>query len=80
VSLMKRYAEESEVLADRAAVAAWIDDTEERFEVLRQLYADCHTAADIYADPAAVAELFVRTVTTTFNDARALVVGLPVLV
>jgi hypothetical protein len=53
---------------------------EERFEVLRQLYEDCHTAADIYADPAAVAELFVRTVTTTFNDARALVVGLPVLV
>lgn len=80
MSLMKRYAEESEVLADRAAVAAWIDDMEERFEVLRQLYEDCHTAADIYADPAAVAELFVRTVTTTFNDARALVVGLPVLV
>ncbi|MFF4706909.1 hypothetical protein [Streptomyces sp. NPDC001297] len=80
MSLMKRYAEESEALADRAAVAAWIEDTEERFEVLRQLYEDCHTAADIYAHPAAVAELFVNTVSRTFFDARGLVVSLPALV
>lgn len=80
MSLMKRYAEDSEALADRAAVAAWIESTDERFEALRAIYEDCHTAADIYADPAAVAELFVKTVTDTFHDARGLVVSLPALV
>ncbi|MEU1176575.1 hypothetical protein ABZ464_02815 [Streptomyces sp. NPDC005820] len=80
MSLMKRYAEDSETLADRAAVIAWTDDTDQRFEELRALYADCHKAADIYADPAAVAELFVQKVTDTFHEARGLVVGLPALV
>ncbi|MFD8088991.1 hypothetical protein [Streptomyces malaysiensis] len=72
---MKQYAEERESLADRAAVVAWIDDTEERFEALRKLYEDCHMAADIYADPARIAELFVALVTDTFHSARAVVVG-----
>ncbi|MFE9456003.1 hypothetical protein [Streptomyces californicus] len=75
MSLMKQYGMESEELANRAAVLAWTVDTEERFAALRRLYEDCHTAADIYADPARVANLFVGTVTDTFHDARAVVVG-----
>ncbi|MFC9231370.1 hypothetical protein ACFTZI_20810 [Streptomyces decoyicus] len=79
MSLMKRYVEDSEELADRAIAVAWIENESERFDALARLYTDCHLVSDVYADPSAVARLFIRKVTNTFHDARSAISGWPVL-
>jgi hypothetical protein len=70
MSLMKRYAEDVETLTLRAAYAAWEPTSTLRMKALTEVFGDCRTAANIYANPAMVARLFVKAVTKAFMHER----------
>lgn len=67
MSLMKRYAEDTEALKLRAIETAWITDDLERALALSELFEDCGNAASVYHSPAEVAALFALTVVETFS-------------
>lgn len=67
MSLMKRYAEDTEAFKLRAIETAWITDDLERALALTELFEDCGNAASVYHSPAEVAALFVHTVAETFS-------------
>ncbi|MBD0739822.1 hypothetical protein [Streptomyces sp. CBMA29] len=71
MSLTQRFMMESEDIQDRASVIGWIDDDTERFKAVQELFAECGEMAQAYADPLAVARLFVGKVTDAFYAARA---------
>ncbi|MEU0159033.1 hypothetical protein ABZ154_09375 [Streptomyces sp. NPDC006261] len=66
MSLMKRYAEDTEHFKLRAIETAWITDDLERALALSDLFEDCGNAATVYHSPAEVAALFVHTVSETY--------------
>ncbi|MFJ3084354.1 hypothetical protein ACIPJG_32000 [Streptomyces halstedii] len=66
---MKQYAEDSQELTMRAAGIAWHPCEMARQVLLTELFADCGTSAIVYADPAAVAALFVHQVAETYAEA-----------
>ncbi|MFD5308325.1 hypothetical protein [Streptomyces ardesiacus] len=66
MSLMKRYAEESGELVFRAMTAAWMETPKLRMDALREVFEDCGTTAQAYADPAAVTRFLVKAVTKEF--------------
>lgn len=67
MSLMKRYADDTEAFTLRAIETAWITDPGARAQALTNLFGDCGTAAAVYHAPAEVAALFVHTVTETYG-------------
>lgn len=67
MSLMKRYADDTEALKLRAIETAWIRDEGARAQALSELIEDCGNAASVYHSPAEVAALFVHTVTETYS-------------
>lgn len=78
MSLIKRYVEDSEAVAERAAVIAWEPEFSERFEQLSLLFGDCGTMAQIYAEPRVVAGMLVRLAVSTYQQSRRSVRGVVV--
>lgn len=69
MSRMQRYQDDVQELTTRAVGIAWHPDTFTRWELLTELFGDCGSAAVIYADPAAVAVLFVHAVAEAYAAA-----------
>ena len=70
MSLMKRYAEDTEDLTRRAAQAAWELTAERRKAALDVVFRDCGESARIYANPGYAAKTFVSAVVRAFMEAR----------
>jgi hypothetical protein len=67
---MKRFSEDMTSLTDRAARAAWLETSTMRMKALRLVFEDCGPAAEVYANPRLVRQLFVSAVTKAFMENR----------
>lgn len=70
MSLMKRYHEDMADLKRRASEAAREPTTELRRKAITAVLEDCQTAAQVYADPVTVTQLFVSAVVQSFMKTR----------
>lgn len=70
MSLMKRFAEDSEELTRRATEAAWAPTARLRKKALDQVYMDCGTAAKVYADPSRVTKMLIEKSAEAYMSQR----------
>ncbi|MEU9258968.1 hypothetical protein AB0D68_10825 [Streptomyces sp. NPDC048212] len=69
MSLTQRYQDDVQELTMRATAIAWHPCLLTRQALVTELFADCGTSAIVYADPAAVAALFVNHVSEAYAEA-----------
>jgi hypothetical protein len=69
---MKRYAQDEEHVAGRAAGIAWVPDGRVRLSGLTALFGDIGTMAADYAVPELVALNLVKVAVAHYQDERAL--------
>jgi hypothetical protein len=67
---MGRFAIDCEELTERAMRAAWLETSTLRMQAVSLVFQDCGVAAEVYANPRLVRQLFVSAVTKAFMENR----------
>jgi hypothetical protein len=67
---MKHFSEDYASLTERATRAAWLETSTLRMQELRLVFEDCGPAAEVYANPRLVRQLFVSAVSKAFMENR----------
>ena len=60
MSLIKRFEEDREELGEKAAEAAWLDNSTERLHAITAVFQECGERANVYADPMFAARELVK--------------------
>jgi hypothetical protein len=60
VSLIKRFQEDKDDLGEKAAAAAWLDNSTERLNAITAVFQECGERANVYADPMFAARELVK--------------------
>lgn len=72
MGFMKAIALDKEELSEKAAEAAWLDTSDERFQAITAVFRECGERANAYPDPLFVARDLVRESVFWFRVNRVL--------